>query len=93
MPRKISSTQKGRMPVAKELVVCLSVQPMTTDALFTASRQGNYPLMRTYSGTDDFIRLAEMYIETINIAWCAIPLFWFNQMDGRGPWDLGRVHP
>lgn len=57
-------------------------------ALFTASRQGNYPLMRTYSGTDDFIRLAEMYIETINIAWCAIPLFWFNQMDGRGPWDL-----
>jgi hypothetical protein len=26
--------------------------------------------------------------ETINIAWCAIPLFWFNQMDGRGPWDL-----
>jgi methylmalonyl-CoA mutase cobalamin-binding subunit len=57
-------------------------------ALYTASRRGNYPLMRTYSGTDDFIRLAEMYVETINIAWCAIPLFWFNQMDGRGPWDL-----
>ncbi len=57
-------------------------------ALYTASRGGNYPLMRTYSGTDDFIRLAEMYIETINNAWCAIPLFWFNQMDGRGPWDL-----
>ena len=46
------------------------------------------PLLRTYSGTDDFIRLAEMYVETIHIAWCAIPLFWFNQMDGRGPWDL-----
>jgi hypothetical protein len=29
-----------------------------------------------------------MYIETINISWPAIPLFWFNQMDGRGPWDL-----
>jgi hypothetical protein len=57
-------------------------------ALYSASRQGNYPLMRTYSGTDDFIRLAEMYLDTINIAWCAIPLFWFNQMDGRGPWDL-----
>ncbi len=57
-------------------------------ALYTASRCGNYPLLRTYSGTDDFIRLAEMYVETINIAWCAIPLFWFNQMDGRGPWDL-----
>lgn len=57
-------------------------------ALFAASRCGNYPLMRTYSGTDDFIRLAEMYIGTINNAWCAIPLFWFNKMDGRGPWDL-----
>ena len=57
-------------------------------SLYTASRQGNFPLLRTYSGTDDFIRLAEMYVETIHIAWCAIPLFWFNQMDGRGPWDL-----
>jgi methylmalonyl-CoA mutase cobalamin-binding subunit len=57
-------------------------------SLFAASRRGNYPLMRTYSGTDDFIALAEMYVETIKIAWCAIPLFWFNQMDGRGPWDL-----
>lgn len=56
--------------------------------LYLASRHGNYPLMRTYSGTDDFIRLAEMYMQTINNAWCAIPLFWFNQMDGRGPWDL-----
>ncbi|MGC8958822.1 MAG: cobalamin-dependent protein [Chloroflexia bacterium] len=57
-------------------------------ALYAASRRGNYPLMRTYSGTDDFIRLAEMYVETIRIAWCAIPIFWFNRMDGRGPWDL-----
>ena len=56
--------------------------------LFAASRRGNYPLLRTYSGTDDFIRLAEIYLDTINIAWCAIPLFWFNRMDGRGPWDL-----
>lgn len=56
--------------------------------LYKASRRGNFPLLRTYSGTDDFIRLAEMYVDTINIAWCAIPLFWFNQMDGRGPWDL-----
>ena len=57
-------------------------------ALYAASRHGNFPLLRTYSGTDDFIRLAELYVETINNAWCAIPLFWFNQMDGRGPWDL-----
>ena len=57
-------------------------------ALYQASRRGNFPLLRSYSGTDDFIQLAEMYRETINIAWCAIPIFWFNRMDGRGPWNL-----
>lgn len=56
--------------------------------LYEASRMGNHPLMRTYSGTDDFIRQAELFMATINNAWCAIPLFWFNRMDGRGPWDL-----
>ena len=56
--------------------------------LYQASRMGNFPLLRTYSGTDDFIRLAEMYVETIHNAWAAIPLYWFNRMDGRGPWDL-----
>ena len=57
-------------------------------SLYAASRRGNYPLLRTYSGTDDFVRLAEMYVETINIAWAVVPLFWFNAMDGRGPHDL-----
>jgi methylmalonyl-CoA mutase cobalamin-binding subunit len=57
-------------------------------SLYAASRRGNYPLVRTYSGTDDFVRLAAMVTETIHNAWCAIPLFWFNRMDGRGPWDL-----
>ncbi|NMC83858.1 MAG: methionine synthase, partial [Anaerolineaceae bacterium] len=56
--------------------------------LYAASRSGNFPLMRAYSGTDDFIRLAEVLVDTIHNAWCAIPLFWFNQMDGRGPWNL-----
>jgi len=57
-------------------------------SLYAASRTGNFPIMRTYSGTDDFIRLAEMYLETINISWAAVPLYWFNKMDGRGPWNL-----
>ncbi|MDO9088375.1 MAG: cobalamin B12-binding domain-containing protein [Anaerolineaceae bacterium] len=56
--------------------------------LYEASRCGNFPMVRTYSGTDDFIQHAEIANKTINNAWCAIPLFWFNQMDGRGPWDL-----
>ncbi len=62
--------------------------PADYRALYEASRLGNFPLLRSYSGSDDFIRLAEMYVETIDIAWCAIPIFWFNQMDGRGPWGL-----
>lgn len=56
--------------------------------LYEASRCGNFPMLRAYSGTDDFIKYAEMLTDTIHNAWCAIPLFWFNQMDGRGPWDL-----
>jgi hypothetical protein len=56
--------------------------------LYEASRCGNFPMLRAYSGTDDFIRYAEVLTETIQNAWCAIPLFWFNQMDGRGPWEL-----
>ena len=56
--------------------------------LYEATRTGNHPLMRVYSGTDDFLRLADMYVRTMHNAWCAIPLFWFNDMDGRGPWPL-----
>ena len=58
--------------------------------LYQASRRGNFPLMRTYSGTNDLIRLAEMYCATIHICWAAVPLFWYNQMDGRGPFDLAN---
>jgi methylmalonyl-CoA mutase cobalamin-binding subunit len=57
-------------------------------ALYAASRCGNYPLMRSYSGTDDLERLAAVHLETIRNAWCAVSLFWFNRMDGRGPWNL-----
>ena len=31
---------------------------------------------------------AEVSVETIHNAWAAIPLYWSNQMDGRGPWGL-----
>lgn len=56
--------------------------------LYKASRTGNYPLMRAYAGTQDLVRMAELYLETINLAWGAIPLYWFNSMDGRGPMSL-----
>ncbi len=59
-------------------------------ALYGATRSGNFPLMRTYAGTDDLIKLAELYEECFGNAWSAVPLFWFNQMDGRGPHELER---
>jgi hypothetical protein len=51
--------------------------------------------MRAYSGTDDQLRLAQLYVETFNNAWCATSIFWFNQLDRRGPLSLEesiRVH-
>ena len=56
--------------------------------LYEATRRGNYPLMRSYSGTADHLRYAEVLVRTINNAWCATSLFWFNKMDGRGPSPL-----
>jgi len=52
--------------------------------LKAASQCGNFPLMRCYSGTADVIPLAEMLNETIANAWCAVPLCWYNELDGRG---------
>ncbi|MCL2222237.1 MAG: cobalamin B12-binding domain-containing protein [Oscillospiraceae bacterium] len=49
-----------------------------------ASQRGNFPLMRCYSGTADVLRLADVLIKTIANAWCAVPLCWYNELDGRG---------
>jgi len=48
-----------------------------------ASRCGNYPLLRIYSGTRDLIKWAELSAETINNAWAAVPLCWYSTLDGR----------
>jgi len=56
--------------------------------LHKARLTGNFPMLRIYAGTRDFIKLAELYRETIQNAWAAIPIFWFNQIDGRGPLTL-----
>ncbi len=58
------------------------------EALHAASRTGNYPLLRSYSGTSDLLRYAEVLRRTIHNAWCATSLFWFNVVDGRGPLSL-----
>lgn len=42
-------------------------------------------LVRTYSGTKNIAQMAAMYERTINISWHALSLWWFNELDGRGP--------
>jgi methylmalonyl-CoA mutase cobalamin-binding subunit len=57
-------------------------------ALKEASRVGNHPLMRCYSGTNDLIAMAEMLRDTIGNAWCAVPVFWYSELDGRSARSL-----
>ncbi len=51
--------------------------------IYEASRRGNHPLVRCYSGTRDLVKMAAMYKATINLAWGAVPLFWYSVLDGR----------
>lgn len=53
--------------------------------LYNAAQRGNFPLLRCYSGTKNIIPFAEVLKETINNAWCAVPLFWYSELDKRGP--------
>jgi len=41
-------------------------------------------LVRTYAGTKDMLRLAELYEETIHAAWHTMSFWWFSKIDGRG---------
>jgi hypothetical protein len=56
--------------------------------LYNAAQRGNYPLLRCYSGTKNIIRYSKMLHETIDNAWCAVPLFWYSELDKRGPRKL-----
>ena len=49
-----------------------------------ASQRGTFPLMRCYNGTADVLRFSEVLIESIDNAWCAVSLCWYNELDGRG---------
>jgi len=53
-------------------------------ALKEASQFGNKPILRCYSGTDDVFKFAELLKNTIDNAWCAVPLCWYNEIDKRG---------
>jgi methylmalonyl-CoA mutase cobalamin-binding subunit len=58
-------------------------KPEDLESIYQATRCGNHPLLRCYSGTRDLIQWAEMCLKTINIAWGAVPLCWYNRLDGR----------
>jgi hypothetical protein len=64
----------GGVPVRK---------PEDLRAIFSATRCGNYPLVRCYAGTCELIKWAQMLVGTINIAWGAVPLSWYSKLDGR----------
>jgi len=51
--------------------------------LHDAAQSGNRPLMRCYAGTNDLVSMAEILADTIHNAWCAVPVFWYSELDGR----------
>jgi uncharacterized protein (TIGR01319 family) len=53
--------------------------------LKAASQRGNFPLTRIYTGTDELVTLAELWETHLNMAFPAVPIFFYNELDGRGP--------
>ncbi len=51
--------------------------------LYNATRRGNYPLVRSYSGTRNLLKYSKLLKKTINNAWAAIPLTWYSELDKR----------
>ncbi len=50
-----------------------------------ASRRGNWPTTRIYSGTDELLEVARLFEEAFNMPFPAVPIFFYNKLDGRGP--------
>ncbi len=53
--------------------------------LKAATQRGDFPLTRIYTGTDELITLAHLWENHLNIAFPAVPIFFYNELDGRGP--------
>jgi len=48
-------------------------------------------LVRSYSGTNKVPEYSQMLNRTIDCAWHALSIWWFNQVDGRGPLSLKQT--
>jgi len=61
------------------------------ERMYKASRQGNFPLLRCYSGTRELIKYSKLLYETIRNAWAAIPLTWYSELDRRSDRELKKA--
>jgi hypothetical protein len=60
--------------------------PIATPEEFTEVWRAARPmLVRSYAGTRNVRAMAHMLEDSIDIAWHALSLWWFCQIDGRGP--------
>ncbi|KKM10172.1 hypothetical protein SY88_14760 [Clostridiales bacterium PH28_bin88] len=50
-----------------------------------ATKRGNWPMTRIYSGTDELLELAKIFEEAFHMPFPAVPIFFYNELDGRGP--------
>ena len=53
-----------------------------------ATKCGNYPMTRIYSGTDELVEAAKIFEETLHMPFPAVPIFFYNRLDGRGPLSI-----
>ncbi|MHA1585203.1 MAG: cobalamin B12-binding domain-containing protein [Promethearchaeota archaeon] len=56
--------------------------------IYNETRCGNKPLLRIYAGTQDLVKNSELFHQSIKNAWTATPIFWYSELDGRGPRKL-----
>lgn len=63
--------------------------PLNSPEEFLAVKDAARPmLVRTYAGTKHICNLAKIYEKNLNISWHALSLWWFDELDGRGPNSL-----
>lgn len=56
-------------------------------ALYHASRRGNFPGVKPYCHVTDIVKFVHQCLDAgmLRGVHQAVPLFWFNELDGRGP--------
>lgn len=60
--------------------------------LYQASRRGNFPGVKPYCHVTDLVNFVHQCLDAgmLRGVHQAVPLFWFNELDGRGPADVRR---